>query len=172
MVLGPHHHRVPTQHHQQLRGTTAERRIQRLERPHLPSGKQCSLARWFLFHIFAVVYVMNDPYALQAQVKKAYLLHQKGLLTDKEFADAVGESVLKTTNLPDPNPPEREPCKGFQWIGQSFEHCDGCGEPYWEHTHDQQFNRDKGPFDEDCWLYMPITDESKAKVKARYASNP
>lgn len=113
-------------------------------------------------------YATNDPYALQSQVKKAYLLREQGSLTDKEFADVVGEAVRKTTRLPNPNPPEKEPCKGFQWIGQSLEHCDGCGEPYWEHEFDQRFNRDKGLFDEDCWLYEPISEESKARIRARY----
>ena len=81
----------------------------------------------------------------------------------------IASAVLAVVGLRnDPSPPERKPCKGFQWVGQSFEHCDGCGEPYWEHTHDQQINRDKGPFDEDPWLYVPISNESKAKVKARY----
>lgn len=26
-------------------------------------------------------------------------------------------------------------CWSFKWIGQSLETCDGCGKPYWEHTH-------------------------------------
>lgn len=26
-----------------------------------------------------------------------------------------------------------EACRGFQWIGQSFATCDGCGRPAWEH---------------------------------------
>jgi hypothetical protein len=28
-------------------------------------------------------------------------------------------------------------CYGFRWIGQSFKFCDGCGEPYWDHTHNE-----------------------------------
>ena len=27
-------------------------------------------------------------------------------------------------------------CPAFQWIGQPLTTCDACGEPYWEHTHD------------------------------------
>lgn len=27
-------------------------------------------------------------------------------------------------------------CEGFKWIGQALNHCDGCGKPYWEHTHE------------------------------------
>lgn len=33
---------------------------------------------------------------------------------------------------------DRPVCEGFAWIGQSFAHCDRCGHPYWEHTHDEQ----------------------------------
>jgi hypothetical protein len=29
----------------------------------------------------------------------------------------------------------RAACPAFAWIGQSFAHCDDCGEPYWDHTH-------------------------------------
>jgi hypothetical protein len=45
-------------------------------------------------------YVTNDPHRLQAEVTKAYRLRQEGLLTDKEFADVVSESLRNTTNLP------------------------------------------------------------------------
>jgi len=62
-------------------------------------------------------------------------------------------------------------CKGFQYVGQSMEHCDGCGQPYWEHAYYQQPKPGTGLFDEgDHWDYVPITEESKAKVKARYQS--
>lgn len=63
---------------------------------------------------------------------------------------------------------ETEQCKGFQWIGQSWEHCDGCGQPYWEHDCMEGIDRDKGPFDQDSWIYQPISEESKARVKAHY----
>lgn len=43
----------------------------------------------------------NDPFTLQQEVKKAYLLRLKGLLTDKEFADVVSESLRKTTAFSD-----------------------------------------------------------------------
>lgn len=45
--------------------------------------------------------ITNDPFLLQREVKKAYMLRQKGLLDDKEFADAVGESIRKTTSISD-----------------------------------------------------------------------
>ena len=36
-------------------------------------------------------------------------------------------------------------CAGFQWIGQSFAHCDNCGKPYWDHSHEDRLGRG-GPF--------------------------
>lgn len=38
---------------------------------------------------------------------------------------AAGERVAAAPATPD--------CPGFQWIGQSFATCDGCGKPAWEH---------------------------------------
>jgi hypothetical protein len=40
-----------------------------------------------------------------------------------------------------PSPPDEEPqpaespleCRGFHWVGQSWEHCDQCGRPWQEH---------------------------------------
>lgn len=67
-------------------------------------------------------------------------------------------------------PPVKAACRGFAWVGQSFKYCEDCGQPYWEHTHDKQVNREKGPFDEGPWLYVPITDEQKASVRAKWGS--
>lgn len=36
-------------------------------------------------------------------------------------------------------------CPAFQWIGQELNHCDACGHPYWEHTH-EDVGRRPGPF--------------------------
>jgi len=70
-----------------------------------------------------------------------------------------------------PSVTTRKPCKGFRWIGQSWKHCESCGEPYWEHTYDERIKPNAGPFDEkDCWEYVLISEEVKAKVKARYQS--
>lgn len=63
---------------------------------------------------------------------------------------------------------ESSNCKGFQWIGQEWDHCDRCGAPYWQHTHMEHPAKGAGPFD-DAWEYELISDESKAKVRARYA---
>jgi hypothetical protein len=37
-------------------------------------------------------------------------------------------------------------CPAFRWIGQSFATCDGCGEPYWDHTHELTLAHDAKPF--------------------------
>jgi len=59
-------------------------------------------------------------------------------------------------------------CAGFQWIGQSFAHCDGCGRPYWEHTHDRQIQKDAGPFDLGGWVLVPITPEQADACRRRW----
>lgn len=64
--------------------------------------------------------------------------------------------------------PKPEPCKGFQWVGQSFANCNECGEPFWEHTHDARLKPGAGPFDDDGFEYVPIADAVKAAVKANW----
>lgn len=64
--------------------------------------------------------------------------------------------------------PSPKSCKGFAWLGQSFKHCDRCGLPYWEHTHDQQFSRDRGPFDADPWVLVPITPEQAEATRRKW----
>jgi hypothetical protein len=59
-------------------------------------------------------------------------------------------------------------CDGFRWLGQSFAHCDGCGKPYWEHTHDLQVRRDAGPFDPDALVRVPITPEQAEACRRRW----
>jgi hypothetical protein len=51
--------------------------------------------------IQTMTYVTNDPFTLQSEARKAYLLHRQGLLTDKEFGDVMREAIRKTTNIPD-----------------------------------------------------------------------
>jgi hypothetical protein len=59
---------------------------------------------------------------------------------------------------------------GFRWVGQSFASCDGCGQPYWEHDYDERPGPGSRPFNA-RWVYVPITDEQKAAVKARWQAN-
>ncbi len=43
----------------------------------------------------------NDPFRLQQEVRKAYLLLRKGLLTNDEFVAVVSESIRNTTAFSD-----------------------------------------------------------------------
>lgn len=36
-----------------------------------------------------------------------------------------------------------KPCAAFEWICQVLYSCDGCGNPFWTHTHESRV-RDKG----------------------------
>lgn len=52
-------------------------------------------------------------------------------------------------------------CEAFAWIGQSFRHCDNCGEPYWEHTHEHGVGSQFGTL-------VPITPEGASRVKSKW----
>lgn len=62
---------------------------------------------------------------------------------------------------------EPAPCDGFRYIGQPLSSCDGCGRPYWEHTHDRQMRPGAGPFDPDPWVLVPITVEKAQAMRRR-----
>lgn len=64
----------------------------------------------------------------------------------------------------------RPVCEGFCWIGQSFRYCDRCGNPYWEHTHDERPDRSGGPFS-GTFVLVPITDERRASARAKWGSD-
>lgn len=65
--------------------------------------------------------------------------------------------------------PESGPdCKGFQWVGQTFASCDGCGKPFWEHEFDTRAKPGSGPFDDEPFDYVPISDEQKAATRAKW----
>ncbi len=56
---------------------------------------------------------------------------------------------------PEPEP-EREPCRGFRWIGQPLTSCDGCGRPAWEHEGIEKLRDGAGPFGgEQDWEVRP-----------------
>ena len=60
-------------------------------------------------------------------------------------------------------------CDGFKWIGQSFAHCDGCGHPYWEHTHDSRLRKGAGPFgSKNDWEFVLITPEQADACRSRW----
>lgn len=52
---------------------------------------------------------------------------------------------LKEKEVPPPPPPPVA-CKGFQWIGQPMDRCDGCGRPAWEHDYDERMKKGSSPF--------------------------
>lgn len=37
--------------------------------------------------------------------------------------------------MPKPRDSRGCECFAFRWIGQSLAYCDGCGHPFWVHTH-------------------------------------
>lgn len=51
-------------------------------------------------------------------------------------------------------------CWSFKWVGQSLETCDGCGRPYWEHTHWETYG---GHGRE--WRNVLITDEMAQRAR-------
>jgi hypothetical protein len=59
------------------------------------------------------------------------------------------------------------PCEAFQWVGQSFASCDGCGRPYWEHSHIEQAGEGSGPFAPE-WVRVPITAEDAYQVRRKW----
>ena len=57
-------------------------------------------------------------------------------------------------------------CPAFQWVGQSFEHCDRCGRPYWDHSHEEGLGWG-GPFGTG-WKLSVITRARAAAVEAKW----
>lgn len=45
--------------------------------------------------------ITNDPYVLQDRARRAYSLHHKGLITDKEFGYVMREAIWQTTSFTD-----------------------------------------------------------------------
>lgn len=60
-------------------------------------------------------------------------------------------------------------CRGFKWIGQAFSACDGCGHPFWLHTHEERLAPGAHPFGPASdWIQMPISQERKVAVRAKW----
>lgn len=69
-------------------------------------------------------------------------------------------------------------CRIFAWIGQSFESCDGCGKPYWEHLFDPTYGGETGTYRvkhyveyQDRWEWRrvnPITPDGRAATRAKW----
>lgn len=62
------------------------------------------------------------------------------------------------------------PCPdGFVWIGQSFEHCDACGLPAWDHTGWSEPNGEMlSPFDMRPWVLKPFEPGEADAVRAKW----
>lgn len=55
-------------------------------------------------------------------------------------------------------------CFAFRWIGQPFSSCDGCGRPYWEHTHMETFRDGR-------WFRQIIQADQRAAVERKWGNN-
>lgn len=58
-------------------------------------------------------------------------------------------------------------CPAFQWIGQSFAHCDGCGKPFWLHSHESRVVG--GPFS-GRWRHIPISTARAEGVRRKWGT--
>lgn len=68
----------------------------------------------------------------------------------EHLADARDAAVSGPGGVADEEPaetPEAVVCEGFQWIGQSFAHCERCGQPAWDHAGEEVAVEGAGPFD-------------------------
>lgn len=60
-------------------------------------------------------------------------------------------------------------CAGFQWAGQQLSTCEGCGHPYWEHTHEELPLSNAGPIGPASdWIQVEITDGQRATARAKW----
>lgn len=57
-------------------------------------------------------------------------------------------------------------CRGFQWVGQSFAHCENCGQPYWDRTHEERLGPG-GPFG-NSWRLVVIPRELARRVERNW----
>lgn len=71
--------------------------------------------------------------------------------------DACGPKREVGSGNPKPAPTDRLPCRWFRWVGQSFLHCDGCGQPAWEHEGSRELKEDAPMFGggDDVWVGRP-----------------
>ena len=67
-------------------------------------------------------------------------------------------------------PEPKKPCAGFQWIGQSLAHCDRCGLPYWEHSHEERLREGTRVFSPGAVRLVPITPEDAAACKRKWGT--
>jgi hypothetical protein len=56
-------------------------------------------------------------------------------------------------------------CYGFMWVGQPFTSCDNCGQPYWEHTHEEVPHPAGGPFGRRLRRIISAADKEATRKK-------
>lgn len=58
-------------------------------------------------------------------------------------------------------------CEAFAWLGQPLSSCDRCGKPYWWHSHDENPDREGGPF-AGRWKRTIISTERATEMWRRH----
>lgn len=83
--------------------------------------------------------------------------------------DGCGEVILTwCRNRRRGNEMSASACAGFRWIGQPFSSCEECGQPYWEHTHEDRGTRRDGthvPFGHTFRRIISQKDKDACKAK-------
>ncbi len=60
-------------------------------------------------------------------------------------------------------------CRGFQWIGQSFAFCDGCGKPAWEHEGEMRLREGASLFSgSEDWELRPWRPGEAEAIKRKW----
>lgn len=83
------------------------------------------------------------------------------------------KELAEATKASDPDVPvsPAKSCEGFVWVGQSFQYCDSCGRPYWEHKHEMQtLRKSSSPFESrpETLKPVPITSEEAHRCRMRW----
>lgn len=76
------------------------------------------------------------------------------------------ERLFLALGPPEPAPEPQSACEGFQWIGQSWEHCNGCSRPAWEHEGYEEMGA-SSPFGDGELKLAPWTG-LMAEVREKY----
>lgn len=104
--------------------------------------------------------------ARHAARRRGYVLVSRQVtrtVTETPWGPADGED--------EPAPKAAEPCPGFQWIGQPFTSCDGCGKPAWEHEGELRLRPGSALLAAgDCWELRPWRPGEAEAIRRKWAS--